>query len=476
MNEFTAGVPLQDVSYDPIYETGSLSLVIVIDQNRYLASHATWSENAHGASDQATIVVSLSTSPDFPSELFRGEILSAKETAMQGTGGAVSASNAKARLIAATSLGIDPNAPVYLELYAGFTQNPEVGSTNIDQLHRQFYGVVDTYSGSFDADTVTFTARSLAARLIDNKLTNISLNQTIEQFIRTQSAFYGLPDPVFNFPYGFVPATIQQVLAYDQIGGAGFSTAIHNMSPMDLIVRGSTVDDTETWVDVRTGAVHYESPLDVDKTRTQITMKYGRDWKTLSSTHSPHNSKRIQVDVHAYSPHTRISVTVRSEVDEDGTVTTGDPRVVTATSQALFGGDQTLSTSTNPATGSSSSTISSGTGGSFTARAKQGAGESAVQHYSLYVSGLSPEQARARANAYRRQISQHEYAIEGEFPMTQRLAQSLTITALLDIKGTPWNLVNDLYFPRVLDHTLSVEEGWHVKVNALNHRIANGGV
>jgi hypothetical protein len=65
-------VPLQPVTYDPQSEVNALGLVIVLDGLPYSVVSADWTENGHGATDTMTVVVPLSTNPDFPLQLFRG--------------------------------------------------------------------------------------------------------------------------------------------------------------------------------------------------------------------------------------------------------------------------------------------------------------------------------------------------------------------------------------------------------------------
>jgi hypothetical protein len=105
-----------------------------------------------------------------------------------------------------------------------FPQNAQVAATDISQLQRFFLGEVDAYSGKFAEDTVTFSCRSLAAHLVDDKLTAVSMNQTMTAFMADQATKYGLPMPVVSIALdqaaGVPGATVQEVLAYATIAFA----------------------------------------------------------------------------------------------------------------------------------------------------------------------------------------------------------------------------------------------------------------
>ncbi len=469
--------PLNDVVYEAWSEVNALGMVVVLDGLRYSVISARWTENAHGAGDTLSVTVPLSTNPDFPIQLFRGQpsvqFFSPTGVSLvvpSGTPGAITPALTPAETAAS-------NADVVVELWVGFPQNPTVDATSIDQLQRRFLGEVDLYSGVFHDDTVTFSCRSLAAHLIDDHVTGVSMNQTVGDFLTKQATRLGLPTPVITSLPGMQPATIQEVLRYDQIGGASFAASLYGLHPMDLAIRGAQVDDADAWVDIRTGVIHYEPPSLVDR-GDPIVLKWGRDWIGLSGSHAPQFSKNIEVVVHAYNPRTSVKTTVRVVDNGDGSVTTTQSQS-TVTSSAVLGTNQTVRTGiTTNANGTRTTSISSGTssGGAFTTRAGQGAAESAKQRYPLYVGAVSPQRAVQMAQAYRRQISQHEFSIEGEIPITNRLQADLSITSLLRITGAPWSLINDTYYPRAIEYTCSLEDGWKARVLALNHRLANASV
>lgn len=449
-----AFVPLQAVTYTPWSEVDALGIVVKIDGTAYPVIEASWTENAHGAADTLTVTVNLSTSPDFPTQLFRG------------TGpnpDAVELANA--------------SADVIIELWVGFNQNPTVSPTSVEQLSRWFLGEVDKYSGKFEADTVTFSARSLGAHFVDDTLTNVSANQTLEQFIAGQASKYGLPYPNVILNPAHQPFTIQEVLAYDQIGGSNYQSSLYGMHPLDLMIRGAQCDDTDTWIDVRDGTPNYVWPPAVS--RAQIDLEWGRDWISLDPEHSPQFSDQVQVTAYAHQPRTRTSTTVSVSNDGSGNVTT-TVRSGTAQSSAILGTNQTVSTSTtvNQATGTSSTStsVSSSVGGNTTITAKTGAKASPKQVYPLYVGNVSPDRAAQMAQAYRRQISQHLYMVTGEVPITKAIAAALSITTLLNISGSPWQKVNGTYYPRSIEYTVNMSVGWRATITALSLQIAQGGV
>lgn len=485
------------VSYEQHYETAQLSCVIVLNGVRYPCISASWTENAHGATDQAKITIPLSVNKDFTVTLFRGDYTYKLDASgnpylvSPGTPGAkvvaIYPNGTTALVPAGTALPAGAkissnNSPVYVEIWAGFPQNQAIGSTDISQLKRKFYGQVDLYTGSFDKNGVTFTCRSIGAALVDNRLQNISGSQTMKDLLTQQAVRYGLPPPVVTYVPGSKPATIQEILAYDQVGGSNYFSTLYGMRVWDMAIRGAQVDDVDVWVDIATGTIHYEAPKQVS--RNVVDLKYGRDWMELGASHAPNFSKTIQVQVHAHQPHSKVSTTIRVSNDADGNLTTAVNSKFTS-SDAVLGTNQTVgSSSTTSSTGttSTSTTISSSFGGNFNASIGQGAGESAIQKYNFYVGNVSPERATTMAQAFWRQISQHEFAIEGKVPITNRLLASLSITSLLRVHGTPWSLVNtsglsgDAYYPRALDHEISVENGWTCTIQALNNKLAGNAV
>ncbi len=454
----TEGAELVPLAYEPFFEHHTLSFVVVINGTRYNGIEARWTSNGHGATDTATIVMPLSSATDLTIDLFRGDFIGVGSTKVVAT----------------------DNSPVYAEIYAGFVQNPKLGSKEISQIKRQFVGEVDLYSGRFEADTVTFDCRSLGAPLVDDQLVGVSGNQTVRQFLAQQATKYGLPAPVVKLAPGSTEATINEILAYDQVAGANFAAALNGVHPMDLAIRGAQVDDADVWLDITDGTIHYESPSTFASSRSIIDLKYGRDWINLGASHAPQFSKTVRVQVHTHQPRTLQSTTVRVENDEFGDLIV-TPSTKSTTTESIVGTNQTIRTSTTTApdgTQKNSTTYGSSTvtGGNYTATGAQGARESAKQTYPLFVGNVSPARATAMAKAYWRQISQHEFAITGDVPITSNLLAHLSMTSLIRLHGCPWSLVNNTYYPRLLEYSITVAEGFRVKISAISHRLAAGAV
>jgi hypothetical protein len=471
--------PLQPVQYEQWSEVNVLGMVVKLDGLPYSAMNATWTENGHGAADTLTVTIPLSSNPDFPTQLFRGTY--GQFVLSQDAAGALDP-NQNAQFLAANT---SPTADVVVELWVGFPESPTVAPTSVDQLKRWFIGEVDVYSGKFGMDTVTFSARSLAAHFVDDKLTNISLNQTVGQFLADQAKKYGLPAPIVNISGvadgSIKAATIQEVLAYDQIAGSNLQASMYGMHPADLLTRAAQVDDTDWWIDVTDGTPHYESPGLVQR-GAPIDTKFGRDWEDdAEAQHSPQFSKNVLVVAYTHQPHTRTTTAISVSDDGFGNISTTQTSG-SATAEAIAGTNEIISTSTHikKTTGTSTTTSSvrstSTSGGNNTLTASQGRGESAKQRYPLYLGNTDPQRAVAIAQAYRRQITQHEYTFIGTLPITRRLLNTLSITSLFRIHGLPWALTNGTYYPRSMEYTASVEEGFKVHITALSHALAQGGV
>jgi hypothetical protein len=442
-------------------EVNTPGLVAIIDGDRYALNHAKWTLNSHGATDTLTVVVPLSTNPDFPTQLFRGT-LSEKPSAEE---------------IAAADLD------VLIDLYAGFRDDPGTSPISTDGLVHQFTGEVDRYSGMFGKDTVTFTSRSLGAHLVDDTLTNISVNQTISDFIRSMSKKYGLPTPVITLIPGTTPATIGQLLAYDQISGASanpnetFSAAVYKMHPMDLIIRGTQLDDTDAWVDAPTGAINYVTPTLV--TRNDITLKYGRDWTDdISVDHSIKAAKNIVVKAYSHQKRTRTTSSVSISDDGFGNVTVNQ-RSGYVSSQAVMGTNQLQTTSTTiTADGKKSvtNTSSASSGGNASATAAASATQTRNMVYPLYLDNLPLDKVLSAAQNLRRQISQRQYLVKGTIPITRALVDKLSITSRIHVNGAPWGLVNDQYYSSEIEFEAGVDVGYKATITMVNHILPSGSV
>jgi hypothetical protein len=430
--------PLQQSVPQPKWEASTPRAVAIINGTNYQISAYTVSANAHGATDTATVTIPISSNPDFSLELFKDA---------------------------------NDQTPVYVEIYAGFPATPAVSLTDISQLSRRFVGVVDQYTAKFGTDQIIFNCRSFAAPLVDNFITTYTQNQTTQAFIAQQAAAIGLPVK-FNLPY---PArTIQEVLAYDNIGGANIAGTVYKMRIWDLILRCAQVDDVDVWVD-STPTLHYEAPWLVS--RNSVPMNWLRDFEVdgLEATHSPQFSRNIQVEVHTYQKRVKVATSVRVTTDPISGESTIEQTSRTVTSAIVPGTNQTIATAT-AADGTVTVTSSTGSGGSFSAAGSQAAGESGKEKYIFYVRNVSPQLANQKARNLWRQISMHEFAITGKFPMTKALLLTLSITSLVKVANLPYAFANDTYWPRSLNEAFDLQAGWVVDMHAVNHQLPANAV
>jgi hypothetical protein len=431
-------IPLVPTTKKPTYEANAPRAVAVLNGVPYQVSAYTISLNAHGASDTATVVIPISSNPDFTVEFFKSP---------------------------------NDQAPVFVEIYAGFPSNINVSLTDISQLSRRFLGIVDMYSAKFASNELTFNCRSIAAPLIDTPITTYSQNQTTIQFVAAMADSIGLKT---SFNIANPPVTLQSVLGYDNIGGAGFAATVYRMKIWDLILRSAQVDDVDVWVD-STPTLHYEAPWLVK--RNTVALDWLRDFDQrdgLEATHSIQFSKNIQVEVYTYQRKTRITTGVQvTSVPGGGTTVSQSSR--TSSSSIIPGTNETIQTSTS-STGAVSQSVSSGSGGAFRGSASQAAGESGKERYVFYVRNVSPQVANQMALAKWRQISMHEYAITGKLPMTEALLKTLSITSLIKLGNTPYSFVNDLYWPRTIDEDFNISGGWTLAMHCVNHTPPNQSV
>lgn len=427
--------------------------------------------NAHGSTNTASVSLQLSANPDFSRMLARGAMAAGASSpssfnSLQGL------SNAQLQTLAGNGSGaVDTSVPI--TIYCGYPQDLSPGSLSVAGLSRRFIGLVDVYSGAFVRNVVTFACRSAASSLVDTRITNISMNQSTTSFIAERAANAGLTSMINIANPG---ATVQQVLGYDQVGGSNFAAAIHGMSIWDLMIRCATYDDADLYE--INGVLHYESPNFVKRKAIELSM--GRDWEELSVAHSLAFNRSLQVEVHNASPRTRTSTTVRTTIDALGNVTTLPPRTVMATSSAIYGTAQSISSSSSvhPKTGAIgiSTGTSSSAGGNFTGVAKQGPTESNLQKYDFYVRNQTPERVSLLAQAYRRQLSMFEYTITGNVRMTPTLLDSLDITSLISVTHAPYARANTSYYPRKLNESANPQDGWKIDVEGINHALAQGAV
>jgi hypothetical protein len=418
----------------PSYSSSTPRFVAAIDGTRVLGASYEIAFNAHGSTDHATVTLPISSTPDWTTALFRDPA-------------------------AAT------NKPVYISIYAGFPSSVSAPANpnDLSQLGQRFYGIVDQYSGTFEDDTVTFTARSLAGVLVDTDITTQGMkNVTTVQFITEQAERFGLK---VDIDPKIAPATMMQVLSMATIAG------VRKISIWQLLLLCAQRDDADIWVSLDT--LHYYAPYNI--VRNKVTRAWGKDCSGLSATHSPQFSKNIRVEVRSYSKKTKTSTAARATSNPNGGIST-QVATRTVTSSPVFGTTEAITQATS-STGVVTTTVSNTTGGAFNGTAQTGAAESGKEIYVYYVRNLKPQEALDMAQKIWRQISMHEYAIALKFPMTPDILKAFAITSLIVLSGAPWVLVNDQYWPRTITENFEPSgDGWHLTVDAVNHTLPMGAV
>jgi len=434
--------PLAPVAFNPVYESNDPRFLVVIDGDTYVPSAIPRLEwGAHGVTDAATVTLPISNNPDFSAQLFRDA---------------------------------DDNSPVSIQIYGGFPQNPSVSITTTNQLYLLFTGQVDLYTARFTADNVTFQCRNAAAPLVDTKITTYKPNWTSAQFIESVVPTLGLG---YTVNLANSPATLQEVLGYDQIGGASLAAALYGMRIMDLILRCAQFDDADAWADT-TGVFHYASPTLIQ--RNLIPLVFGQDIALedgLEGTHSPQFSKNIQVTVHTNQRRTRTSTSTRITGGPDGSlISEQQSSVISTTSMPIFGTNESITTST-AADGTVTVSNSSADGGSNTSTTSFGtAADTGKEKYVFFERNVTPARANQIALNYWRQISAHEYSIVLLVPMRKALLPQLSITSKIKLSGCPYAYFNGIYYPRRITHEISTDEGWMVRIEAVNHQPSLNGV
>lgn len=469
-------IQTQPVTYEVYNEANFPAATVVVDGIQMAPSAYDIEYNSHGATDTATITVPASSV--FTSQ---GRALGPDWTLQ----------------ILRSASGANANLPVSASIYAGFvsapaTQNP----TSIAQLNLRFNGIVDLYTIKLKEDLVTFSLRSLAAPLTSDKISVPFQNQTTAQFITNMAGLYGLTPKLLMDP-STPPITMQQVL------GDQFVAGTRNMRIWDLMLQCALWEDCDLWVD-KNGVLWFAAPYNVP--RVALDLKWGRDLADLVITHAPQFSKNIRVEVRSWNPTVRVATSAVVQNVPDGVQVTGTTRVVS--SSPVFGTNETIATLYGPS-GAISQTSTVKTGGSTSTGATGYEKESGVENYIFYPRNLQPQDALTLAKKLWRQISQHEYQVSIDLPVTRAKFTTMDITSLIRLHGTPYALVNstnaafiaDLnsgsgspqtaaqllaqtantaqggYWPRKIAESFSAKPAkWDWKVDALSHVLALGAV
>ncbi len=432
-------IALSPTTFNPFYDRSAPRAVVALNGSRYVPVKYSITFNAHGATDEASIELPISSNPDFTAALANSDDTSSE--------------------------------PIYAEIYAGFPSSPAVGSTDISQLSQRFLGVVDRYEARFSDDSVTFPCRSLAAPLVDNKVTFSPINMTGAQFGAAIAAMLGL---TFNLGLRSRQQsfTIAEVLGKELVGGTNLTAGIFNKTYWQILLQCALFDDVDVWVSNAT--LNYVAPDVI--TRKTIAATYGHNISMPVGDHSVQFNKNIRVEVRTYQTRTKTSTTWRvdSNLGSAGGVTQTSSSKITSSSP-LFGTNQNVSTTTNAA-GITSTTVSSSSGGSFKGL-NQPASESGLERYIYYLPNLTPAKCNALALSYWRQLSMKQYSIDFSMAVTEKLLAQVDITSLFQVSGLPYTAFNDKYWPRRIDETFDPSEGgWSWAIHAANTQAPMGGV
>jgi hypothetical protein len=434
-------------------------MVVTIKGSPVHFSRINLTVNAHGATDEGTITASLLADTDW-------SILLNKNIPDQV---APDGSLLPGVVLPSQSSYIDPklDTPIVVTIDAGFSSDASSAPQG-KQLKRLFKGLVDANSVSFREGTVEFEIRSLASVLIQDKIQTSVENMTTVAFINESAKRWGLTTDI-RLRDKQQPETLQSVYTQRELVG------IHNIRRWDLAKYCAQVDDVQIWES--NGVIHYVEPKSIERHTLKCT--WGLDIIDMTGKHSITGNKEIDVQVHSYTRRDRYTKWTRVSGSSSGlpTTTYGSSH---STSQADFGDSGSTSTSTD-SKGATRTTVSTGTGGSVNSGATgTGETESSKEHYVYDLPNLSLEKCNARAIAIWRQISMHEYQATFDLAVTSKNYAFIDITTFFAISGTPYHFYNTKYWPRSINHTFEYGSGssggWRVKIDAVNHFLAEAAV
>jgi hypothetical protein len=409
------------------------------------------SKNAHGATNTGSFMLPYAGNPDWTNQLFR-------DSSVQGPAG---------------------NAPVYVEIWAGFPPSPS-SQPSLDGLVRRFYGVVDTYDPE-DMDQTEFRLRSIAAPLTTDRITTAVQNLTTVDFIRQICAPYNIR--VVIDPELTNPMTLAKVYAQE------FMVGLKNLVKWDVLLRASIFDDVDVWED--DGVLYYVHPWNVTsvmqaqksnagRNYANLPLQYGTNVFSFHPSHSPQFSRNIRVQIHSYSARTRVSVTTRVQSVLGGINVAQVVKTSTATPQ--WGTNGGSSTTYNSDGTVSHSTWSSSGGSASGSNAP--ISESGLEAYDFFFPNLTATECQTLSQSIWRQISQHEYQGEFKLAVTPDLLPYLNIENRFVLDGYGMSLFNTTYWPRTLDESFDMATepgsssagGWIITSHAVNHTPPLGAV
>jgi hypothetical protein len=422
-----------------------------IDGQTYPLLRFTTQHNCASSADTATVTMPISNGPDFSAAIARGDLP-----------------------------GGTDNSPVYVEIRAGFPQNPNLQPASLfPQLQRRFLGIVDVYNAKLEADRITFNCRSMAAPLLDYKISSLNWHGTSVDFLAYYAKNIGM---TFVPKLAYPPASISKVLAANGFGGSNLQAQVYAMHPWDLAMKCAIVDDAVLFVD-ENGTLNYASPWLISRTNFQLN--WLSDWLELELTHSPQYSKNIVVKGRSFTPRIKQSTTCQCASDGAGGV---NVQAVTRTvTSAIIPGTNETVTTNYAADGTVKVTNSTSTGGPYSGSQTEVAPNSGKQVYIVPIPhGTTPADVnRILLNAWR-MYSMHEYAIDGSFEVTPDTI-GIGITSMLKVEQTPYSYFNTStsatvggkkgYWPLRIEETFDqTSEGWRMNVHAVNHTPPVGAV
>jgi hypothetical protein len=454
-----------------VYEVDIPRCIVIINGVQYIPESVTLELNAHGATNTASFTLPISSTDDFSQTLFEG---TQNPNQINGLTNYYSLTLNQATKIAKAANANNAYSLIDVEVWGDNVSDATVMLTK-GNLKSLFQGYLDSYTATFQDNKVEFSARSQASPLVDSKVTGISLNDTITSYLERTVLSIGGQSVVFNLANPGAPATVQEVLAKELVGGSqsNINNAIYGKSIWDLAKQGALFDNCDLWEDSTTGQLHYEDPRKV--VRNTVNIHWNSTIATAVGMHSISQSRQVKVNVRTYNRRSTVST---SYTFDPSTNTTSDPVTRIASSSIVPGTAGSTSSATNLATGKTSISSKSSSGGAENAKAGTGTADSTIDDntYTFYFPGLSPDRVTLLAQGLWRSISMHEYHVTIEAPMTAYFAQNLKITSVLNLANFPYNAWNGLYYPRRITTNWSVTEGWKFTVEAITIPESNGGV
>lgn len=362
-------------------------------------------------------------------------------------------------------IGATQQAPIYIEIYAGFPPNPQSWTPSVAGLSRRFRGVLDIYEPE-DLKQTEFNIRSIAAPLTTDHITTAVQNLTTVQFIQQQGKYYNIPvkiDPSLTNPF-----TLARVYAQD------FVVGLKNLIKWDVMLRSSIADDCDIWED--DGTLWYYRPWNVP--RKTLKFIYGTNIESFKGHHAPQFNRSIRVQVHSYSQKYRTAVTTRVQSVIGGVSVSTVKKTSYATPQWGTNSGQMITYGDNGNT--SYSQWSSG--GGSTGSSNVAIAESGVELYNWYFPNLTYDECNNLTMAIWRQLSMHEYQGDFRVHVTPDILSYIGITMLLQLVGYTMTKFNTSYWPRTLSETFEGPDeasreggGWYIESHAVNHAMPLGG-